>query len=822
MPKQRSFSILGKKRAKIDYSKADLATFASSRRLSEEIAAESAVLLKNDDGFLPIPPGPVNVFGVLGAEPHFGGGGSGRYDRKTCIDLNDALCGAGFTTNRTLFCLYKNWAIMKKISQREPKKLFFDQTSGIGAVKAMLVSPVTRELPQKALSAAVMREAQALSNVAIVVLGRGGSEQHDYAARELALTPEERAMLDRVCGAFERVVVLINSATMMELGFLSEYPQIKSALFFGLPGQCGLRAVARILCGEISPSGRLADTAFYRITDIPAVCNSGSFSYRQTRHKLLEEKRHLLFYKEDIYVGYRYTETFLHEDTYRETVQFPFGFGSSYTSFGWSDFSLQRRGNDRLIASLTVANMGGCGGKDVVELFVSAPKSGRLEKPEKVLIGFAKTRLLAQGETQRISTELRLRDAASYDSQNECFVLEAGDYIVEAGLNAHTPVCQAALSLEHLIEYRTDDVTGVPIRNRLSRIEGSFKRLSRSDPEGTMPVPASGKELEAPQGILDFTSKEAPLVGGEMPLIGVNNSLKLNDLAGRAPDDPLWQTFVEQFTLDELADLVIWGCYQTLDIPRLGIPETICADGPMGVHDGDLFGTTFPSEFLLACSWNTDLAARLGVALANEARIFGISMLYGPAMNCHRSPIGGRCFEYYCEDPLLSGKMAAAEVRAAQENGLVTMIKHFAINEEDKHRGNGHVWVSEQAAREIYLRPFEMAVKQGGAHGVLSAINCIGETWCGESRELLTDILRTEWGFQGCCITDSASVHHMRPDTGVPAGSDLWLVLGLDRYDERNLKKQLKKDPAGMARALQRACRNICWTVLQSNARERL
>lgn len=792
----------------------DLAVFENSRKVGAEIVAQGCVLLEND-GTLPLAAKKVNVFGTLAASPLFGGGGSGAGSPHLSIGFYQALEKEGIEYNETLYSLYKNWSVNGKVSTKSyPREgtVVIKSNPAKDALAGMMSSPVTEELPAKKIPAKVVAEAKAYSEIAIVTIGRRGSEQHDNTVAELRLSEAEKSMLELVCSEFEKVIVIINAASVMELGFLKEYPQIKAALYIGFTGTCGMESVAKILSGKISPSGRLNDTFFYNIDDIPAIKNHGTHIYKGTENRgPMIGKRHFLLYKEDIYVGYRYAETFLSEDEYKAKIQYPFGYGLSYTSFVWSNYTVKQTAGGFEV-SIVVRNAGECEGRDVVQIYVNAPYTGRVEKAERVLVGFAKTKLLAPGESECLTVRLTERDFASYSTELGGYIAEAGTYNILACRNAHEKVYSFGVELAEEI-WKTDSKTGREIKNRLAHIDCGFTKLSRKDPKGTYPTEPTEAEHIPSEAILGFVAKKAPIIGGEKPVTKAKNGIMWSDLKGKSYDDPIWQRFVEQLSYKELRDIVVHGGWQTLDVPRLGVPEGSHLDGPAGFgckNDRDI-NISFPSETILACTWNPDLAQAMGEALGEEAKIFKIHFWYGPAMNTHRSPIGGRCFEYYSEDPLLAGKFAAATVKGAQSKKLIPMCKHYVINEEDLHRMNGHMWCGEQAAREIYLRPFEIAIKEGGSMGLMSAINCVGEKWVAEDEAFMTGILRDEWGFEGCAITDSTVLKFQRADTGVPAGSDLWLTMMRYSLHNRQLNRQYRRDPNGIVRALQRAVKNVFW-----------
>ena len=790
----------------------------NAMRTGEQIVEEGCVLLKND-GLLPLNGKKINVFGALSAQLYLGGRGSACADNSRAVGFYTALEDADIEYNPRLYRLYKNWVKNGKASETpyppERTRQKFKKSSVLSTIIEVYSKPYLKELPAEKLSRELLLDAQAYSDVAVVMLGRSGSEQHDMTPPELALLPEEKAMLDKVCGAFDNVVLLLNTAGVFELGFVEAYPSIRAVLSIGYPARTGMHAVVRLLTGAACPSGRLVDTFYYRTAEHPAWPNVGTHKYSNAK------KRCFLMYKEDIYVGYRYTETFLPEEQYNKTVQFPFGYGLSYTNFTWSSCKLTQA-EDSLTVEVTVTNTGAFAGKDVVEVFVHPPYTKRVEKAEKVLAAFQKTAILQPSESQQLQISVPLYTMMSYSTADNGYLLEAGDYEILLSRDAHTVVESLAYHQQNSVMLQEDPITGGAIQNRFAEYEGNFSRLRRRDGIGAKPEAPTAQEHVAPEEIRSYPNlqKKPPIRGGEQPIFGADNGLKLAALSEKDWGDPLWNDFLDQFTPEEMIHLIAFGGFQTTPLERLGLPGTIASDGPSGLHDSvtQRSGVSYPSATTLASTWNPELAEAYGKAIGLEATFMHVQEWYGPSMNLHRSPFGGRCFEYYSEDPLLSGKIAAAAVRGAQNEGLMCHIKHFALNEEDRQRMNVHTWCSEQAIREIYCKPFEYAVKEGGAAGVMSALNCIGADWCGESSALLTGILREEWGFHGCVVTDYAAMKYQRSDTGVLAGNDLWLAPMSNEGYVKALQQAYAADPAGFGRAMRASVKGICWMVLHSNA----
>lgn len=785
--------------------------------IGTRIVMEACVLLKND-GLLPLKTQAVNVFGALSAQPYFGGRGSSCANNSRATGFYTALEDAGIRFNPTLYNLMKNWVKKKRVSADpyppEREVYEFKPASVLSTIVEVISKPYLKEFPAKKLTDEIMDDARGYSDTALIVIGRSGSEQHDMTPEELRLFPEERALIQRVCSRFDKVAVILNTAGVFEMGFLEEYPQVRAALSVGYPARGGMAAAARILKGEINPSGHLVDTFWYNTADHPAYQNTGTYRYKNAR------SRHFLMYKEDIYVGYRYAETFLSDQAYHQKIQFPFGYGLSYTEFHWTNARLEDAG-DSIAVHVDVRNTGGTAGKDVVQIYVEAPYDGRVEKAKKVLAGFHKTGLLAPGEEEALAITIPKYAFMSFDTARHAYVLDKGDYKVLLSSDAHTVKCPLSYTQETELIYTDDPHTGKPIKRRFSAYEGAFRHLSRQDGLGAMPSAPLGEDFTAPTRVVGYPNvKDAP-APDPRPMFpdASDKGIKLAELKGKAWDDPMWDAFLSQLTTEEMAYLIAHGGYETRSIDRLGIPATIASDGPAGIHDSVTArsGISYPSGTTIASAWNPDLAQKYGEAIGMEAAFMHVQEWYGPSMNLHRSPFGGRCFEYYSEDPLLSGKIAAAVVSGAQSKGLACHIKHFALNEEDKHRLSVHTWASEQAIREIYAKPFEYAVKEGGAVGVMSALNCVGEDWSGECEALQTGLLREEWDFHGCVVTDYASAKYMKSVTGVLAGNDLWLAPMGNAMYERPLLEAAGKSPTVMLPHMRRAIKDILWMILHTN-----
>lgn len=788
-----------------------------AQQYAEQVAyqteAEGIVLLKNENGCLPLEGKQVNVFGAASVNPYYGGGGSGQTSSSGATDFYTALEKAGVSYNTELKNTYERWGRTHSLNLKElvSAKDFFSF-----GTKLLFGSVAKVEMPVSRMSAKVKRNAKKYSDTAVFYYGRSGSEGADLTEENLRLTDEERSVLEYVTKEYKHVIIVFNVANMPEMGWLEEYEAIDAALMIGIPGTVGMQAAADVLAGKVNPSGRLADTIAYRTADHPSSKNFGNYRYSGTMKTYIE-------YQESIYVGYRYFETFAPEQ-----VQYPFGYGLSYTDFRWDVRSISTDGKT-VKAEVQVTNCGQRAGKDVVQAYFSAPyQEGSLEKSAICLAGYAKTELLAPGEAQTVTITFDFDDMASYDAQKEqAWVLEAGDYTVSIRRNVRESVAQERFPLAQKTVRRYDDRTGTQIKNRFSDATGETTYFSRSNPEGTYP---KGPMTKLTDAVRNADAEPAPKTEGTVPATGAVYETGAITLQDVYRDESLWDAFLDQFTLEEMINLVGDCGYHTRALDRLGVPATVDNDGPSSIKGKNGFfaseeSLAFPTETIIACTFNDSLARQMGVAIGKSAAELGTHVWYAPAANLHRNPLGGRNFEYYSEDPLLSGKMAAAVTRGAQSENLVVTLKHFALNDQETNRFGVFTWCNEQAMRELYLKPFEIAVKEGGASGMMSGLNRIGTQWCGGSYALLTELLREEWGFDGMVITDAymnlTGAGYMNPNLAVYAGNDelLCMVWPLRKLPlVSSMKRAYQNDPIGYGEALRKCVKNICVAKMRTNA----
>ena len=797
-----------------------------SLAMAEELEAEGIVLLRNEGNALPLEAGTrVNLFGYASIDPIYGGTGSGTNDTSTSVNVVDGLKAAGLEVNEDLVSFYESSGISR------PDQIGY---SGSNFTPA--------EVPAASYTDELLRSARSFSDTAIIVISRISGEGDDlpqdmYAAglsatddgrHYLELTPDEEDLLGLVkTEGYDRVIVLINSANAMELGFLED-KGIDAALWVGTPGAVGFNAVGQALTGEVNPSGRLVDTYAYDLTSSPAYWNAGDFTYGNLSN------RHYVEFAEGIYVGYRYYETAAADGfiDYDKTVQYPFGYGLSYTSF---DQSIEGFDNadGTINVQVKITNTGEAAGKDVAQVYFTAPyEQGGIEKAHVVLAGFAKTKLLEPGESETLAIAFAEEDMASFDTAGEgCYVLEAGTYEIKLMNNSH----EVIESREHVVDKtvifdennpRTSDDTAATVR--FDDVENGqiAAYVSRADWAGTVPTARVDGKI-ASQDVVDaFTAKAPYEVDDSDPDITyADNGLTLADMKGLAKDDPKWDLLLEQLSDEDMAYLICTGGWGTPAIPSIGKDEYIDTDGPAGVNDyiRDVMGVSFPSEVVIGATWNTELTESFGRAFAQEALAYGTTGIYAPGVNIHRTPFSGRNFEYFSEDGLLTGKLAAAEVQGAASQGVYLFVKHFVLNDQDANRASISVWANEQSMRELYLKPFEIAVKEGHTMGIMSAYVCMGRTWAGASHALLSDVLRGEWGFDGMVLSDACcyAVDYMDANLAIRAGNDMMLNLPEGGTIEPYGTIQVSTLETGnntARNAMREACHNILYVLANSAA----
>jgi beta-glucosidase len=819
-------------------------TSNKATKLCTEIAEEGIVLLKNDSDLLPLKTDSnLNVFGWASTNPCYGGTGSGSLsDAYETVSLLQGLEHAGFKLNTALSDFYKAYRA--------------DRPSvGMWEQDWTLPEPVKTSYNQELLSGA-----KTFSDTAMIVITRVGGEgadlpddvskvtytdnSKDYKDFEdgdhyLKLSKTEKDMVDQVCSNFDNVIFVYNGANAMELGFLEDYKQIKSAIWCPGTGQSGFEALGEIVSGTVNPSGKTSDTFVRDLTDTPQYNNFGSFVYDNMEDfagkAFKGEATYPSFinYVDGIYVGYRFFETAAEEGLidYDKSVIYPFGYGLSYTAFT-QKMGEMTQSEGKISFDVTVTNTGKTAGKDVVEVYYNPPyTNGGIEKASANLAAYEKTELLKPGDSETVSISILAEDMASYDSKGSGgYVLDAGDYGISIRNDSHRIIEEQNFTVSSQIVYNesnprsTDTLATV---NQFAEAKGDIKVLSRADgfanykeataPPKTMTMPEKYKETFVNNK--NYNPEDHNNASDEMPVTGAKNGLALASMRGLPYDDPQWEKLLDQLTATEMDTMVAIGGYQTSAAKSVKKVGTIDCDGPASINNNftGVSSIGFPSAVMIACTWNDDVAEAFGESIGTMADEMGVSGWYAPAMNTHRSAFGGRNFEYYSEDGLLGGKMAASALIGAEKLGVYGYIKHFAFNDQETNRNNMLcTWADEQTLREIYLKPFEIAVKEGKAKAVMSSFNYIGTEYAGASNTLLNTVLREEWGFRGFVLTDYFGGYgYQNADQEIRNGNDSMLVA----YDtETNHLKDTTS--ATSLKAMRQSAKNIMYTVVNSRAYE--
>lgn len=783
-----------------------------AKGVAADLQAEGIVLLKNESNTLPLSVDTTKKLAVFGWDSHgavLGGTGSGAARTDKAVSLYTALENQGFELYEELKTLYKDYKS--------------DRQAGLVVGSTDFT---VHETPLSEYSDAILNGAKEFTDTALVVFGRTGGEGNDLPEGYLELSQDERDILDWVTGNFEHVIVLLNIANAMEIGFVKEYENIDAAMWIGYPGLEGMTSVAKVLAGEINPSGRLADTYVYDLTQDPTYHNSSTWGVKMYTDKA---NAYYVDYSEGIYVGYRYYETAAEEGyiDYDKTVVYPFGYGISYTTFEQSIKSFNVN-DDVISVEVEVKNTGDFDGKEVVQVYFTPPydPAEKIEKAHVELVGYAKTDVIKAGATDTVTVEFHVDDMAAYDYLGEkAYVLSAGDYAIKLMANSHDLIDSRTYTIDKEIVYNESGAGAryndkIAATNLFDYADGAdetipVKYMTREDmtlPAATEPRAAS----EAVKAHKDDAYEKDPTLSDIVT--EVDAGLMLEDMVGLDYDDPKWDTFMDQLSFKEMTTLVAYGGYKTKEIESIGKPETIDLDGPNGFNEANTSvdgegGIAYPCEVVIASTWNDDLAEIWGESLGNESVNYGVSGWYAPGVNIHRSQFGGRNFEYFSEDPLLSGRISANTIYGASKFGLYCYVKHFAVNDLETMRNGLFTWVNEQAMREIYFTPFQYSVVEGGSTAVMSAFNRIGAQWAGSNKELLTNVLRDEWGFRGMVISDYYMSFQLYMDVyaGVVAGNDLFLS-GIEM-----LAKQIVSNDVTVRNAVRQSAKNILYTVANSN-----
>jgi len=792
-------------------------TKKASKKMVEKVSDEGFVLLKNQQQALPlIKQSHVSIFGSASVAPVYGGSGSGAGNEKENVTLQQGLKNAGFQVNPHLTKYYKSHKI-------ETKKQ--NNFNLVGA---------DYRLKEPNLSQQQLTNARDYANTALIVLSRRGGEggdlptsmaKYDGNKRQnyLELTSQEKNLIQKVkAKKFKRVIAVINSSNPMELGFLNDQG-IDGAILIGGPGATGMNSLGNILAGKVDPSGRLTDTYAYDATSSPAYVNSGNFTY--ANHAKGQENAKYVDYAEGIYVGYRYYETRYvdnktnktDEKSYHQAVQYPFGYGLSYTKFDQKVIKYSSDANN-ISMTVKVKNTGGYVGKDVVQMYYSAPYyEGGIEKAHVNLAAFDKTKRLKPGQSQQIKLKLKVSDMASYDyKQSKAYVLDAGHYKINLMNNSHDVIASRNYTVPKKVIYnkngqRSGDQNAA--KNQFDQANGNLTYLSRANWQETFPKAVNHKTASK-QLLAQINRKNVTNKSTDKPINFAHNGLKLADLKNVDYSSNRWDKYLAQFSVSQMKYLIGNSLFSTQSIPSQGVPGTVDTDGPAGLNNilRGVNGVQYCSAVVTGSTWNSKLIKQAGKALGNELKANGNAGVYAPAVNIHRTPFSGRNFEYYSEDGLLSGKSAAAFVSGIKSKGVFTYVKHFALNDQETNRDKGvSVWANEQAIREVYLKAFEIPVKEGKTTAIMSSYNRIGGTWSGADKGLMTNVLRKEWGFKGMVVTDMNLYDYQDVDQGIRAGNDMMLSsFGKEptKLSNTNTGKQ----------AMRRATHHILYTLANSSA----
>lgn len=810
--------------------------------VAEEVAQEGIVLLEND-GLLPLEDTKnINLFGWASSNPLYGGSGSGGInDLYPIVSLSEGLENAGFAVNTDLADFYNNY------TSERPEMSIQKQSW-------TLPEPPVGTYPEE-----LIQGAKEFSDVAVVVLSRMAGEGHsdmpkdvskvsfdhnsneydDFSAGEhyLQLSQTEEDMIKMVTENFEKVVLVYNGANPLELGFVNEYNQIKSVIWSPGPGNVGFDALGQVMSGDVNPSGKTPDTFVYDMTKAPWWNNWVKNPYENLADMAVEGMNQgrpemyapsFINYVEGIYVGYKYYETAAAEGfiNYEETVQYPFGHGLSYTTFTQEMGPVSEK-DGSLTFDVTVTNTGSVAGKDVVEVFYNPPyTNGGIEKAAANLVTFEKTELLEPGKSQTLTITFNLEDMAAYDSvRAKAYVLDEGDYTISINSNSHTILDKQIYTVNSKVTYdgedgRSSDI--VTATNQFDEVMGEVTYLSRKDGfanyETATAAPdsmilsnkyASEYHLNSNYDYTEYLNED-----DVMPTTGVDNGMALADLRGADYDDPRWEKLLDQMTVDEMGELISMAGYQTAAVESVGKLGTVDADGPAALNNNFTRAGSigFPVAIVVASTWNQDLALKYGESMGKMAQEMNVTGWYAPAMNTHRVPFGGRNYEYYSEDGVLAGKIAANAVKGAKNYGVYSYIKHFALY--DTNGKMVSIWSNEQAIREVYLKPFEIAVKEGKADALMVGWNFLGHKWVGENSNLMNTVLRDEWGFRGMALTDffrNNGHGFMNADAALSNGVDA--MLSTFDGEQNNVK-----DPSAATTviAMRNASKNIMYTVVNS------
>ena len=831
------------------------ATVSKANELATEVQSEAITMLKNDDSNLPLSNKKVNVFGWGSTNPVYGGTGSGSMsDQYDTVSLLDGMKEAGLETNADLSKLYtdyradrpvvamwsQDWTLPEVPADQYSDSLLSDAKSFSDEAVVVLtrVGGEGADLPTN-------------MKAKTITYKNNSKDYDDFQDGEhfLQLSKTERDMIDLVTKNFDKVTLVYNGANAFQFDFLSNYPQIKSVLWCPPAGQTVFSALGDVLAGETNPSGKTSDTFVKDLTKTPVFNNTdgaaaassssvgtdGAFVYDNVddlaaTYTAFTGRENTVLpsfvnYVEGIYVGYKFYETAADEGliNYDDTVIYPFGYGLSYTSFEQKMGDVSHK-DGKVTFDVTVTNTGDTAGKDVVEVYYNPPYTdGGIEKASKNLVAFEKTGKLEPGASETVKIEFDDDDMASYDNKNaKAWVLEKGDYDISIQSDSHHVIDSEKINVADTITYDSESNTHnddqTVATNQFDYAAGDVTYLSRANHfanyvEATAaPTNFSmSDEVKAAftnNGNYDPTKYDDD--SDEMPTTGAKNGLRLADMYGKDYDDADWEKLLDQLTFDDMDNLIANGGYGTPAVSSVGKIQLTDADGPASLNNNftGVGSIGFPASTAFACTWNKDLAKQFGEMIGDMAHDMHVAGWYAPAMNIHRGAFSGRTFEYFSEDSLLSGVMASNEIAGAKEKDVYSFMKHFALNDQETNRSNMVcTWADEQAIREIYLKPFEMSVKEGGAQAVMSSFNYIGYTYAGASSNLLNTVLRDEWGFKGFVLTDySGGYGYQNGDQEIRNGNDSMLAT-------TKITNHITDKSATSVKAMRTAAHNILYTA---------
>lgn len=817
------------------------ATVTAARNLAKDIQRESVTMLQNSDGTLPLKSDKVNVFGWASTNPVYGGTGSGSMsaDNPT-TSLLDGISSAGLKTNKELSNFYT------KYRADRPKVEMFAQDW-------TLPEPTADKYTSK-----LMDDAKQFSDTAVVVIGRVGGEgadlPQDMKAKDityhdndkanpdfkqgqsfLELSKPESDMIAKVTSSFDKVVLVYNGANTFNLNFVGQYPQIKSVLWCPPPGQAGFTALGEVLKGKVNPSGKTSDTFVRDLTKTPTYNNFGSFTYtNMDDHKATftgftgkteSSTPTFVKYNEGIYVGYRFWETAAKEGliNYDQMVQYPFGYGLSYTTFSQKMGPIHHA-DGKISFNVTVTNTGAKAGRDTVQTYFDPPYvNGGIEKASANLVSFKKTKILDPGKSQTIPVSFKDEDMASYDADHaKAYVLDQGDYGISIRSDSHRPIQSDTVNIAQTVTYDKSNprsVDKVAATNRFDDAKGTVTYLSRANHFANyQDAVAAPKSTELPEEAKahfynnsNYDPKKFDNDSDKMPTTGAKNNVRLYQLRDKKYDDPMWDKLLDQLSVKDMDSLIAMSGYGTQAVKGIGKIELTDADGPAALNNNftKVGSLGFPSSTSMACTWNPGLATRYGEMIGTMAHDMDVSGWYAPAFNIHRSAFSGRNFEYFSEDPEINAVMGSNEVAAARSKGVYSFMKHFAMNDQETNRNNMlATWANEQTIREIYLKPFQTAVVKGGAQAAMSSFNYIGTTYVAAYAPLMQDVLRGEWGFRGMVLTDYFGVYgYQNADQLIRNGNDAMLAT-------TEVTNHVKDKSATSVKAMRQASHNILYTVV--------